>query len=107
MATANRDIEIIKGDDYSHVVTIASRIAGAIVPDNITGRTYTGQINTPTVQPFTIVVTNAAAGQITLSLTDAVTASLPVGGCYHWFVKQDAFGVITTILRGKATIVAQ
>lgn len=106
MATANRNIEITKGDDYSHVVTIASRISGVIVPDNITGRTYTGQIDTTPAQAFTIVVTNAVNGEITLSLADTVTAGMPVGGCYHWFVRQNAFGFITTILRGKATIVA-
>ena len=107
MATANRNIEIIKGDDYTHVVTIASRIAGVIVPDNITGRTYTGEISTPTVQTIAIVITNAVNGVITLSIAGAATALLPVGGCYHWFVKQNAFGAVTTILRGTATIVAQ
>lgn len=104
MATARRNIEIIKGDDYLHVVTIATRVAGVIVPDDITGRTYSGQVGT---QALTIVVTDAVNGEITLSLTDAITASLPVGECYSWFVKQDAFGFITTIIRGKATVVAQ
>lgn len=104
MATARRNIEIIKGDDYLHVVTIATRVAGVIVPDDITGRTYSGQVGT---QALTIVVTDAVNGEITLSIDDADTAAMRVGACYNWFVEQDAFGFITTILRGKATVVAQ
>lgn len=110
MAAGKRDIEIIKGDDYVHVVTLNTRIAGVVTPLDITGRTYTAQIRKVKTQTtpdatFTCTVTDAANGEITITMANAVTATLRVD-CYFWDLQQNASGILNTILAGKATVVS-
>lgn len=109
MAAGKRDIEIIIGDDYSHVVTINTRSGSTLTPINITGRTYEAEIkkgaSQPVVASFTCTVTNGAGGEVTITLSDTVTNTLTVG-CYRWYLRQNASGVLNTILRGKCDVVA-
>jgi mannose/fructose/N-acetylgalactosamine-specific phosphotransferase system component IIC len=106
VAAGRRDIEIVVGDDYSHVVYIGTRVSGVFTPTNITGRTYTSTvfkvISSP-VATMTATVTNGAAGEVTITLADTVTADL-IPDCYKWSLKQDASGVKSTILKGNATV---
>lgn len=49
---------------------------------------------------ITITVTNAAAGQVSLSLTETQTASIPAG-TYRWLLYWDAPGAVRrTVLAG-------
>ena len=109
MAAGRRDITIVKGDDYAHVVTINERIAGVVTPINITGRTFTAVLKLTASQvvptaTFVCVVTNGPAGEVTITMANAVTSTL-VTGCYVWSLKQNTGGIITTILEGKADVV--
>lgn len=104
-----RNIEIIRGDDYSHVVTLATRSGNTVTPINITGRTYTAQLRKAKSQvspdaTFTCLVTNAAGGEVTVTMAHAITAALDPG-CYFWDLQQNAGGILNTILAGKADVV--
>lgn len=107
MAAGKRDIEIIIGDDYTHVVYIGTRTNGVFSPTNITGRTYEATVykavTHPPVATMSAVVTDGPNGEVTLTLSDTVTETL-VPDCYKWKMRQDASGVENTILRGKATV---
>lgn len=100
-----RDIQFTKGDDYSHVVTITNS-SGAI---DITGRTYSAQIKRVSSQmtpdaTFVCTVTNGAAGEVTLYLSDTQTDALAPAR-YNWDLQEDASGVISTILAGTCKVV--
>jgi hypothetical protein len=104
-----RNIQIIRGDDYSHVVTMNTRSGNTLTPVNITGRTYTAQLRKALSQTvpdatFTCAVTNGAAGQVTITMSHTITAALDPG-CYFWDLQQNAGGVLNTILSGKADVV--
>lgn len=109
MATVGkRDIEIIKGDDYSNVVTMSTRVNGVVTPTDITGRTYTAQMKETASQvlptaTFTCVVTDATHGEITITLSHTITSTL-IPGCYVWDLKQNASGILTTIIGGEAKV---
>lgn len=110
MAAGRRDIEITKGDDYIHVVALSTRSPGttALVPVDITGRTYQAMLRKNPAQAtpdatFTVAVTDAVNGELTISLPNVTTTALPAG-CYKWDLQQNASGVINTILRGDATV---
>jgi hypothetical protein len=104
-----RNIEIIRGDDYSHVVTLNTRSGTTVTPVDITGRTYTAQLRKALSQTsadatFTCTVTDAANGEITITMSHTITAAL-TPGCYYWDLQQNAGGVLNTILGGKAEVV--
>lgn len=101
-----RNITLIQGDDYSHVITITDD-SGAI---DITGRTYTAFVRKATSQTvpdatFECVVTSAVDGEVTIYLAHGVTATLPVG-CYTWSFHQNISGVFSTLLAGKLDVTA-
>lgn len=110
MAVGKRDIKIIKGDDYSHVVTLSVRSNGVVTPVDITGRTYTADLRESSasapVADFQCVVTDGPNGEVTISMGHAVTADI-VAGCYQWTLVQDASGVVNTILGGEANVVTR
>jgi hypothetical protein len=110
MAVGKRDITIVRGDDYTHVVTLNTRTAGVLTPVNITGRTYTAQIRKNKTQDsvdatLTCSVTDAVNGEITITLANTTTTNLRPG-TYYWDLQQNASGVRNTILRGKAEVVS-
>lgn len=105
MGVAKRDIEIIKGDDYLHVVTLETTTG----PIDITGRTYTAMIRknkTQTVPDatFLVSVTDGPNGKIAISLANTITTTLK-SGCYYWDLQQNASGIINTILGGKVEVI--
>lgn len=105
---ADQDLTITRGDTETLVVTITSDDNGT--PINITGRTYRAQIRssqdaTTVKASFTCVVTNGAAGQVTCTLSAADSATLPVGIAF-WDLEENASGVISTILSGTVTVLA-
>jgi hypothetical protein len=107
MATtpAEQNIAIVRGDTVTVVVTITSN---GTTPINITGRTYSSMVrmdydsSTPSAT-FTCVVTNGAAGEVTLSLSAASTA-LMTPYTYVWDLQENASGVISTLLAGQFVI---
>lgn len=105
---ADQDLYITRGDTETLVVTLTSDDAGT--PINITGRTYKAQIRSSqdsrTIKAsFTCVVSNGAAGQVTCTLSSTDSAALPIGLSY-WDLQENAFGVISTILSGTVTVLA-
>ena len=104
---ADQDLTITRGDTETIVVTITS---DGSTPINITGRTYLAQIrtspdNTTVKASFTCTVTSAANGQVTCTLSATDSATLPVGIAY-WDLQETASGVVSTILSGNVTVLA-
>lgn len=82
MAKSTYDFTITQGDTFSLPVTITDN-ADTPVAINLTSATITADIkqnvkSTGALVSFTVTMTNAAAGQFTLSLTAANTLALPV-----------------------------
>ena len=104
---ADQDLTITRGDTETLVVTITT---DGSTPVNITGRTYRAQIrsqqdSTTIKASFTCVVTNGSVGQVTCTLS-SVSSSALSAGLYFWDFEEDASGVISTILSGNVTVLA-
>ena len=104
---ADQDLTITRGDTETLVVTVTSDGTTAI---NITGRTYRAQIrssqdSTTIKASFTCTVTNGAAGQVTCTLSATDSAQLGAG-LYFWDLEENASGVVSTILAGNVTVLA-
>ena len=102
-----RNIQLYRGDDYAHVVTLTSN---GTTPVNITGRTYTAQIRTGTDATsaslsFTCTVPTGTDGVVNITAADSATAALAAGE-YVWDLQESASGVVTTILRGTCSVLA-
>lgn len=63
-----------------------------------------GYVTTPGATVFapTVTVTDAAAGQLTISITDAQTDQMLDGVSYRWFLRQTLSGQSRTVLAGFA-----
>lgn len=104
---ADQDLIITRGDTETLVVTITT---DGSTPVDITGRTYSSQIRTQqdstTIKAsFTCTVTSGAAGQVTCVLSATSSAALSAG-LYFWDLQENASGVISTILSGNVTVLA-
>lgn len=104
---ADQDLTITRGDTETLVVTITTDGSTAV---DITGRTYSSQIRTQqdstTIKAsFTCTVTSGAAGQVTCVLSATSSATLSAG-LYFWDLQENASGVISTILSGNVTVLA-
>jgi hypothetical protein len=104
---ADQDLIITRGDTETLVVTITT---DGSTPVNITGRTYASQIRTQqdstTVKAsFTCTVTSGAAGEVTCVLSSTSSAALSAG-LYFWDLQETASGVVSTILAGTVTVLA-
>lgn len=104
---ADQDLTITRGDTETLVVTITTDGSTAV---DITGRTYASQIRTQqdstTIKAaFTCTVTNGAAGQVTCVLSSTSSAALSAG-LYFWDLQETASGIVSTILSGNVTVLA-
>jgi hypothetical protein len=104
---ADQDLTITRGDTETLVVTITTDGSTAV---DITGRTYLSQIrsqqdSTTIKASFTCTVTSGAAGQVTCVLSATSSATLSAG-LYFWDLQENASGVISTILAGNITVLA-
>jgi hypothetical protein len=104
---ADQDLILTRGDTETLVVTITTDGSTAV---DITGRTYKAQIrstqdSTTIKASFTCVVTSGASGQVTCTLTATSSAALSAG-LYFWDLEENASGVISTILSGNVTVLA-
>jgi hypothetical protein len=107
MVPAKQDIKIMRGD--TEVLNIVLTNSGDM-PVDLTGDVFTSQIrynrdDASVAATFTCVVTNALAGMVTLTLSPASSASLNAGVAY-WDLQRNDSGVITTLVAGKCTILA-
>jgi hypothetical protein len=104
---ADQDLTITRGDTETLVVTITTDGSTAV---NITGRTYRAQIrsqqdSTTIKASFTCTVTSGATGQVTCVLSATSSAALSAG-LYFWDLEENASGVVSTILSGNVTVLA-
>ena len=104
---ADQDLILTRGDTETLVVTITSDGSTAV---DITGRTYRAQIrstqdSTTIKATFTCTVTGAASGQVTCVLSATSSAALSAG-LYFWDLEENASGVVSTILAGNVTVLA-
>ena len=104
---ADQDLILTRGDTETLVVTITSDGSTAV---DITGRTYRAQIrstqdSTTIKASFTCTVTGAASGQVTCILSATSSATLSAG-LYFWDLEENASGVVSTILSGNVTVLA-
>ena len=104
---ADQDLIITRGDTETLVATIQDNNGAAI---NITGRTYRAQIrssqdSTTIKASFTCTVTGGSSGQVTCVLAAADSATLTAGN-YFWDLEENASGVVSTILAGNVTVLA-
>lgn len=104
---ATRDIDIYRGDDFAHTVTITNTAGSAI---DVSGRTYTSQLrrypdSSSVAATFTVAMGSASSGVVVFSLADTVTSALEPGP-YSYDIQQDNGGTLTTLLAGKATVTA-
>ena len=104
---ADQDLILTRGDTETLVVTITTDGSTAV---DITGRTYKAQIrstqdSTTIKASFTCTVTGAASGQVTCVLSATSSADLSAG-LYFWYLEENASGVISTILAGNVTVLA-
>ena len=107
MVPAKQDIKIMRGDTEVFNITVTDSAGTAV---NLTGDVFTSQIrynrdDSSVAAAFTCVVTNAAAGTVTLTLSAVSSASLNAGTAY-WDLQRNDSGVVTTIVAGKCTILA-
>ena len=104
---ADQDLTITRGDTETLVVTITTDGSTAV---DITGRTYASQIrsqqdSTTIKASFTCTVTSGAAGEVTCVLSSTSSAALSAG-LYFWDLQENASSVISTILAGTVTVLA-
>ena len=104
---AARNIDIYRGDDLIHTVTIVDA-EGA--PVNLTGRTYASQLRRyPDTEQiaatFDVDATQANVGLLILSIDGDVTATLDPGP-YRYDLEQTQGGTRTTLLAGEAIVTA-
>jgi hypothetical protein len=105
---AERNIEIYKGDSYTHEIRIRN---SANVNTNITGRTYTSQMrksrsSDSIILSFTVVIADAVNGVINMSLTPEATSSIQPGTYFYDFEETNS-GYVTTLMTGKVSLVGQ
>ena len=104
---AAQDLIITRGDTETFVITIKAEDDSVV---DITGRTYRAQIrskkdSTTISATFTCTVAFPTTGQITCVLSATTTAAL-TPGLYYWDFEENASGIVTTILSGEVTVLA-
>lgn len=102
---ARRNIEIYRGDTYTHEVRLKNSSNNAI---NISSMSFSASIKssaqaTSNIAVFDVAITDAANGIMTFSLTAANTANL-VPGTYIYDLEQTNATVVTTLLRGNVVV---
>jgi hypothetical protein len=104
---AKQNFSITRGDTETVVVNITTN---GSTPIDVTGRTYRAQLRSTKDSAvisasFSCSITNAAQGQVTCVLSSASTANL-TPGTYYWDFEENNAGVITTIIAGTVTVLA-
>ncbi len=105
---ADYSLTFIKGDTLQRVITLTNQSPST--PINLTGSTAIWTIEPRDAAQFdwhasdsTLLITNAAAGEITLSVPASVTASYTWRNARHCLRVTDSLGKIRTYLTGYVT----
>jgi stress response protein SCP2 len=107
MATpATKNLKFMRGDTQQLNITI--NVNGT--PVNLEGYTFRAQIRTERnsgsiAASFTCTIPNPANGQVLAFLSAANSALLP-DGVLFWDFEQTVGGVVTTLMTGKCTVLA-
>jgi hypothetical protein len=94
------NLYIDQGADFSTTISLTDSNGDIL---SLTGYSATGQIR-KTYGSSTVSATFGAAGQITLTLTDTVTAAMDSGRYVYDVLITDSSGDKTRILEGHATV---
>ena len=100
------NLSIDQGSDFSAEIIVEDSNGDVA---NLTGFTGAGQIrktySSSTATNFVVVVTNAAAGLLTLTLTNAVTNAMKAGRfVYDVEITKTSNGEKTRVVEGQVTI---
>ena len=99
------ELTIEQGANYSTTVTVNDSNGS---PTNLTNYTAAAQLRksyySTTATEFTVAVTAAAAGQITMSITSANTANLTPGRYVYDLLITSPTSVKSRVIEGIATI---
>ena len=99
------NIFIDQGADYTSTVTVTDSSDSAV---NLTGFSAAAQIRkshlSSTSTAFTASISNASAGEITISLTDSQTTSLEAGRYVYDVVITSGSGAKTRVVEGQVTV---
>ena len=99
------ELTIEQGANFSTTVTVNDSNGS---PTNLTNYTAAAQLRksyySTTATAFTVAVTNAAAGQITMSITSANTANLTPGRYVYDLLITSPTSVKSRVIEGIATI---
>lgn len=104
---STQNLTITRGDTEVVVITMND---SASLPINITGRTYRAQIRatkdaTTISTAFVCVVTAPLLGEVTCTLTAGNSSTLAAGK-YYWDFEENYSGIVTTVLAGVVTVLA-
>lgn len=101
---AKLNYKMLRGDDFSDVVTIKEGDPPAAV--DVSGRTYKAQVRRSpggdVIAEMSIDMTAAASGEVGYAIADSITATLR--GDYVWDFQQTVAGVIRTLMAGKFVV---
>lgn len=104
---STQNLTITRGDTEVLVITMKDSAGNTI---NITGRTYLAQVRATkdagsVSASFTCVVTMPLGGQVTCTMS-AVSSAALAAGKYYWDFQETNSGVVSTILSGTVTVLA-
>lgn len=101
-----KSFKIYKGDTFAFNLTLG---AGGD-PYDITSHVFSGQIKeknkSTKIAEMTFDITDAAAGELTVTLTAEESAKLNGKKVYEYDIQMDNGGIISTILKGPVTVVS-
>lgn len=107
---ANRDIEIVRGDDYFHLLTFLDEAQDPIDLTGFTGEAHIrrkpASISAPEAV-FTVTIDDPETGQVLLELDSSQTSGLNAIKCkYYWDLELTTVADQTiTPIGGKVTVV--
>jgi hypothetical protein len=102
-----QNLTFVRGDTETVQVTMTS---DGTTPINITGRTYAAQLrSTPDISAIaataTCTITDGSNGVMAATFAATDTADLDPGN-YYWDLQETNGSVITTVLAGTVTVLA-
>ena len=99
------NIFIDQGADFTTTVTVTDSSDSAV---NLTGFSVAAQIRktflSSSATAFTASISNASAGEITISLTDSQTTSLEAGRYVYDVLITASGGTKTRVVEGQVTV---
>lgn len=93
------NLSLKRSDDFSSLIDFSIGMSGYTVTAGITSLVTGAE-----VQPFTVQVVSATAGQVNVSLTDMQTAAL-ARGTYGWHLKWTEGQATRTALTGFVEVI--